>query len=69
MTAKKGIMTKVEAGHGKFLAPVPAIVLPILGLIYVIVFPFIALALLLVTVYLAARSLAHRWHPATQATG
>ncbi len=69
MMAEKGLMTKVEVGHGNFLAPVPAIVGPLLGLVYVIALPLVAIALLLGTGYLAARKLATRWHHATQATG
>ena len=69
MTAEKGLMAKVELGHGKFRVPVPALFGPLVGLVYIITLPLVAVALLLVTSYLTTRNLATRWHHATQATG
>ena len=59
MKADKSLMLRFIVGHGDVAAPIPAIVGPLLGLVYIIVLPFVGVvAFILASGYRATQSLA-----------
>ncbi len=62
-------MVGVEVGHRNVLMPIPAIVGPLLGLVYIIVLPFVGVAAFILTSgYRATQSLATMWRRVARAT-
>lgn len=66
MKTEKGLRARLGVGGGGRV-PAPAIVGPLLGLVYVIVFPIVAIVAVVLAICLRlAHSLTAMWHKATQ---
>ncbi len=69
MKTDKSLTVGFEVGHRDVPMSIPAIVGPLLGLVYIIVLPFVGVAaFILASGYRATQSLATMWRRATQAT-
>ncbi len=69
MKTDKSLRVGFEVGHRDVPMPIPAIVGPLLGLVYIIVLPLVGVAaLVLASGYRATQSLATMWRRATHAT-